>query len=56
VLELLAGGLRNADIAGRLFLSQKTVGHHVSSIMRKLDASTRGQAVDQAIRAGVIQR
>ncbi len=56
VLELLAEGLRNAEIAGRLFLSEKTVVHHVSSIMRKLGASTRGQAVDQAIRAGIIQR
>jgi len=56
VLELLAEGLRNSDIATRLFLSEKTVVHHVSSIMRKLNASTRGQAADQAIRTGIIQR
>ncbi len=45
VLGLVAEGLRNADIAERLFLSQKTVGHHVSSILRKLDVNGRGEAV-----------
>lgn len=45
VLELLAEGLRNADIAERLVISRRTVDHHVSAILRKLDASTRSQAV-----------
>ena len=47
VLELIAKGLRDADIAERLFLSEKTVNHHVSSILRKLEVSTRTQAAAQ---------
>jgi DNA-binding NarL/FixJ family response regulator len=38
VLALVAKGLRNQDIAQRLFLSERTVDHHVSAILRKLDA------------------
>ncbi|MDQ3932912.1 MAG: LuxR C-terminal-related transcriptional regulator, partial [Actinomycetota bacterium] len=41
VLALLAGGLHNAQIAQRLFLSTKTVDHHVSAILRKLGVPTR---------------
>ena len=44
VLALVADGLRNADIAERLFLSPKTVAHHVSAILRKLGARSRGEA------------
>jgi DNA-binding CsgD family transcriptional regulator len=44
ILELLGEGLRNADIAERLFVSAKTVDHHVSSILSKLGAKTRGEA------------
>jgi DNA-binding CsgD family transcriptional regulator/tetratricopeptide (TPR) repeat protein len=53
VLPLLAEGLRNAEIAQRLVLSQKTVDHHVSAILRKLGASTRGQASAAAGRLGL---
>jgi DNA-binding CsgD family transcriptional regulator len=53
VVGLLAEGLTNAEIADRLFLSQKTVGHHVSSILRKLDVRTRGQAGVEAVRLGI---
>jgi DNA-binding CsgD family transcriptional regulator/tetratricopeptide (TPR) repeat protein len=53
VLELVAEGLRNADIAERLFLSEKTVGHHVSAILRKLEVRTRGEASAEAVRLGV---
>jgi DNA-binding NarL/FixJ family response regulator len=54
VLELVAQGLRNADIAERLFLSEKTVGHHVSAILRKLDVSTRGEAAAVALDQGLV--
>ncbi len=48
VLHLLEQGLRNAEIAGRLFLSEKTVGHHVSAILAKLGVSSRLEAVRRA--------
>jgi ATP/maltotriose-dependent transcriptional regulator MalT len=53
VLALVSEGLRNSDIAERLFLSEKTVDHHVSSILRKLDARTRGEASIKALRLGI---
>jgi DNA-binding CsgD family transcriptional regulator/tetratricopeptide (TPR) repeat protein len=53
VLELVGEGLRNADIAARLFLSEKTVGHHVSAILRKLGVRTRGEAAAEAQRLGI---
>jgi DNA-binding SARP family transcriptional activator/DNA-binding CsgD family transcriptional regulator/tetratricopeptide (TPR) repeat protein len=48
VLELLDGGLRNAEIAAKLHLSEKTVGHHVSAILAKLGVSSRLEAVRRA--------
>jgi DNA-binding CsgD family transcriptional regulator/tetratricopeptide (TPR) repeat protein len=56
VLALVAEGLRNAEIAERLIVTRKTVDHHVSAILRKLDAPTRGQAAAAAIRLGLLQR
>jgi DNA-binding CsgD family transcriptional regulator len=47
VLELVAQGFSDADIASRLFLSKRTVHHHVSAILRKLNVSTRAQAAAQ---------
>lgn len=44
IVELLAEGLRNSDIAARLSVSEKTVGHHVSAVLAKLGARTRGEA------------
>ncbi len=45
VLELLRDGLTNEEIADRLFLSTRTVEHHVSAILNKLGVSTRNEAV-----------
>jgi DNA-binding CsgD family transcriptional regulator/tetratricopeptide (TPR) repeat protein len=53
VLALLAEGLRNAQIAQRLVVAPKTVDHHVSAILRKLDVRTRGEASAEAIRLGL---
>jgi len=54
VLQLLADGLSYAEVAERLVLSGKTVGHHVSSVLRKLGEPTRSRAVATAQRLGVI--
>jgi DNA-binding CsgD family transcriptional regulator/tetratricopeptide (TPR) repeat protein len=54
VLEQLARGMTNAAIGRQLFLSEKTVGHHVSAILRKLDEPTRAGAVAAALRRQII--
>lgn len=50
VLDLMAQGLSNTEIAGRLYLSPKTVEHHVSSILTKLNVSSRHEAIRVAER------
>ena len=55
VLALVSDGLRNAEIADRLVVSRRTVDHHVSAILRKLDARTRGEAVATAAQLGVLE-
>jgi DNA-binding CsgD family transcriptional regulator len=54
VLNLLAQGRRNAEIARRLFVSEKTVGHHVSAILAKLEVRSRGEAAAAAGRLGLL--
>lgn len=48
VLQLLHEGLRNADIAERLVVSEKTVDHHVSAVLRKLGVRSRSAAAAKA--------
>ena len=54
VLEHVASGATNADIAQALHLSERTVEHHVSAILAKLGSTTRTGAVDAARAAGVL--
>ena len=53
VLALVTEGLRNADIAQRLFVSTKTVDHHVSAILAKLGVRSRAEAARAAARLGI---
>jgi DNA-binding CsgD family transcriptional regulator len=50
VLALLGSGASNAEIAARLFLSERTVEHHVAAVLRKLGVGNRGRAVSEAAR------
>ena len=54
ILQLLADGMSNADVAGRLFISQETVKSHVRHILAKLEADTRTHAVAIALREAII--
>jgi DNA-binding NarL/FixJ family response regulator len=54
VLRLLARGLSNKEIAGRLVISPKTVGNHIEHIYAKIDASTRAAAGLFAVRYGLL--
>jgi DNA-binding CsgD family transcriptional regulator len=56
VLELVAEGMRDSEIAERLFLSERTVGHHVGAILRKLEVRNRSQATAEAIRLGLVSQ
>jgi DNA-binding NarL/FixJ family response regulator len=54
VLQLVAAGLRNAEVAERLVLSRRTVDHHVSAILRKLSVRTRVEAISRAGELGLL--
>jgi len=54
VLGLLAEGLANKEIAARLSISTHTAKFHVESVLRKLDAANRAEAVREGIRRGLI--
>jgi DNA-binding NarL/FixJ family response regulator len=56
VLKLIAEGLSNAEISGRLFISEKTTKNHVSNILSKLHLADRTQAAVYAWRQGVVRR
>jgi len=53
VLQLVAQGLSNRAIGARLYLSETTVKFHIRNIMRKLDATSRAEAVYHATQAGL---
>jgi DNA-binding CsgD family transcriptional regulator len=55
VLQLMGQGLQNKEIAAQLFISAKTVDHHISSLLFKLDANSRSKAVTEAIRLGILK-
>lgn len=54
VLKLVAEGLTDAQVAGKLFLSPRTVGHHLRSIYRKLRVPSRAAAAKAALERGLI--
>ena len=55
VLQLLKESLQNKEIANKLFISPKTVDHHISSILFKLDVNSRTKAVKEAILLEIIK-
>jgi DNA-binding CsgD family transcriptional regulator len=55
VLQLLREGMQNKEIAAKLYISAKTVDHHISAILFKLDAKSRVKAVQEAARMGIVK-
>jgi DNA-binding CsgD family transcriptional regulator len=55
VLQLLRDGLQNKEIGARLFISTRTVSHHISSIFFKLDVNSRAKAVREAIHLDILK-
>jgi DNA-binding NarL/FixJ family response regulator len=55
ILTLLRKGLQNKEIADKLFISPKTVDHHISAILSKLDVSSRAKAVLEAQKLGILK-
>jgi len=54
IVKLIGEGMDSAMIAERLFISPKTVKKHRSNILKKLDVKNTGQAVKEAVIAGII--
>jgi DNA-binding NarL/FixJ family response regulator len=55
VLRGVARGLTNRQLAGELYISEKTASVHVSNILRKLTAANRGEAAARAISEGLVE-
>jgi two-component system, NarL family, response regulator LiaR len=55
VLKMIAEGISNKEIAGRLFISEKTVKNHINNILSKLHLYDRTQATLYAIRTGIVK-
>ena len=55
ILRLVSLGLTNTEIARRLYISPKTVNHHVSAILGKLEVRSRKEAAAEAVRLGVAE-
>ena len=55
ILSLLRDGLQNKEIADRLFISPKTVDHHISAILSKLAVGSRAKAVLEAQKLGILK-
>jgi DNA-binding CsgD family transcriptional regulator len=53
IVRLLARGLTNAEIAAKLVLSVRTIDHHVSAVLQKLQATSRREAAEAAARLGI---
>jgi DNA-binding NarL/FixJ family response regulator len=56
VLALLSEGLSDREISRRLFISERTVQHHVSAVLSKIGVSSRTAAAREAVRIGVVAR
>jgi DNA-binding NarL/FixJ family response regulator len=56
ILRLLTRGLTNVEIADHLFISPKTVGHHVSAILAKLEVNSRTEAALFAVKQGLFNK
>lgn len=54
ILSLMARGLSNGEIAKKIYISEKTVKNHVTSILRKLEVSDRTQAVIEGVKKGLV--
>jgi DNA-binding NarL/FixJ family response regulator len=53
VLQCLVAGMSNAEIADRLYISPKTVDHHVSAVLSKIGVHSRGAAAREGVRLGL---